>query len=119
MITIYNKDNNIKIIGCWISTQKSNYKNKEQIMKNEEIYNKWSDFINNPRYKVYFQSNEDIQFNNLREVEKYININNKKPSKCDKDNNIKHLVAWLSNQQVNYNKKKYLMKNENIYNKCT
>jgi len=47
-----NKD--IKSLGCWISTQSKNYNKKENIMNNEKIYNKWSNFINDPLYKKYF-----------------------------------------------------------------
>ena len=52
------KDSNIKKLVKWIGTQKKNYKNKEQIMTNQEIYNKWTEFINDERYILYFQSNE-------------------------------------------------------------
>jgi len=48
------KDKNVKNLGQWISNQQTNYKNKEQIMKNEIIYNKWNEFINNDKYKQYF-----------------------------------------------------------------
>jgi hypothetical protein len=52
------KDSNIKKLVQWIGTQKKNYKNKEQIMTNQEIYNKWTEFINDERYILYFQSNK-------------------------------------------------------------
>ena len=38
----------------WIVTQQKNYKNKEKIMKNKEIYDKWTEFVNNPLYLKYF-----------------------------------------------------------------
>jgi hypothetical protein len=49
-------DDNIKIkfLGLWIYTQENNYKNKKYIMLNQKIYNKWTEFINNPKYKNYF-----------------------------------------------------------------
>ena len=34
--------------------QTSNYNKKENLMKNKEIYNKWTEFINDPKYKKYF-----------------------------------------------------------------
>jgi len=40
-----------KTLGRWLSTQLQNYKNKEEIMKNEKIYNEWTSFINEPKYK--------------------------------------------------------------------
>jgi hypothetical protein len=48
------KTKDIKSLGKWISHQQTNYKSKEFIMKNSEIYDKWTDFINNPQYKQYF-----------------------------------------------------------------
>ena len=32
----------------------NNYKNKKQIIFNDDIYNKWSSFINDNKYKTYF-----------------------------------------------------------------
>ena len=37
-------------------------------MKIEEIYNKWNEFVNNPIYKIYFQSNEDVWNDTLAEA---------------------------------------------------
>jgi superfamily II DNA or RNA helicase len=46
------KDKNIKILGTWLSTQKNNYKNNTNIMKNEEIRKEWEEFIE--KYKELF-----------------------------------------------------------------
>jgi len=53
-----NKDKNIKQLGQWIYSQIQNYKNKENIMKNIEIYDKWTEFINNQKYKKYFEKDK-------------------------------------------------------------
>ena len=42
----HSKDLNVKIIGRWLITQRSNYKNKINIFKNENIYNIWENFVN-------------------------------------------------------------------------
>jgi len=89
-------DKNIKSLGIWISHQQTNYKNKEHIMKNEIIYNKWNEFINNPLYITYFQSNEDNWYELLNQVIKYFDIYNKRPSKYNKDKNIKSLGQWIT-----------------------
>ncbi len=47
-----NKNN--QYLCSWIKTQQHNYKNKKKIMKNEIIYNKWTEFINDLQYKQYF-----------------------------------------------------------------
>jgi len=110
------KDKDTKILGKWILHQTTNYNKKEYIMKTENIYNTWTEFINDDKYKKYFISNEDAWFNNLKLVKKYIDENNKKPSDIDKDKDTKILGKWLSKQTTNYNKKEYIMKTETIYN---
>ena len=46
------KDKNIKQLSIWLSHQKQNYKNKQQIMKDEKIRKQWEDFIE--KYKELF-----------------------------------------------------------------
>ena len=112
-------DKNLKTLSLWICTQQQNYKKKEYIMENEEIYNKWCEFITSEKYKKYFQSNEEIWNDNFIEVKKYIDINNKRPSMKDKDIKIKQLGKWLSHQQQNFKNNEKIMKNNEIYNKWT
>jgi hypothetical protein len=108
------KNDYIKSLGLWISTQKQNYKNKEQIMKNQEIYNNWTEFINNSKYKDFLLSNEEEWYNRFNEVKKYIDINDKLPSQTDKNDYIKSLGLWIYTQKQNY--KKQIMNNIEIYN---
>lgn len=113
------KDIKTKQLGQWIITQQTNYKKKDRAMKNEEIYNKWNEFINDPKYINYFQSLEDNWMEIFNKVIQYIDINNKRPCQKDKDKIIKTLGQWISNQSLNYKKKEKLIKNEEIYNKWT
>ena len=110
------KINEIKKLGEWISTIKKNYNKKVGNMKDKNIYNKWTEFINSDKYKIYFQSQYEDFIMNLIKVKIYIDKNNKRPSQTDKDKIIKTLGIWISNQLKNYNKKKENMKDENIYN---
>ena len=111
------KNSNKKVLGKWISTQKSNYKNKIKIMKDETIYNTWSEFIE--IYKIYFLSNEEIWKDNLDNVKIFINEYKKLPSEASKNSNEKILRTWLSNQKKNYKNKTQIMKDETIYNTWT
>lgn len=113
------KNKEIRQISNWISNQQKKYKNKTGIMLNEEIFNKWNNFVNNMQYNKYFQSIDEVWNDRLQEVIKYININNKKPNLKDKNNKIKSLSYWLYDQQSNYKNKEGTMKNEEIYNKWT
>lgn len=40
----------------WFKYQEINYENKLFLMKEEIIYNLWLDFINDDKYKIYFDS---------------------------------------------------------------
>jgi hypothetical protein len=102
-------------LAIWCSCQMTNYRQKKNSMKNKEKYNKWDDFINNIKYKKYFQSNDELWDESFKQLKLYIDTNEKRPSKHDKDNKI--LGNWVSAQQTNYNKKMKIMKNKIIYNK--
>jgi len=106
-------------LGIWLSTQKINYKSKEKIMKNPEIYNKWTEIIISEKYKKYFLSNEDEWLNNLDNVKKYIDENDKRPSTNDKKNEIQIFGKWIIRQNNIYKLKEQIMKNPEIYNKWT
>ena len=101
-----NKEEKIKKLGKWISHQLTNYKLKEKSMANELIYNKWTKFINEEKYKEYFLSNEDVWINRLDDVKKYIDENDQRPSQYDKEEKIKQLGQWISHQITNYKSKK-------------
>jgi antitoxin component HigA of HigAB toxin-antitoxin module len=110
------KDNNTSNLGNWISNQQKNFLTKKYIMEHENIRMMWNEFINEPKYKQYFLSNEQIWYDNLNLVKKYIDDNHKKPSSDSKDIYIKKLGKWLSTQQQNYSKQINIMKNIDIYN---
>jgi hypothetical protein len=109
----------LKILASWIQTQIKNYKIKKEIMSNENIYNKWAEFINHDKYEKYFIDNETEWINTFNKVKKYIDENNKKPVLTDDNNDIKILIRWIYNQQINYKSKKHIMLNEDFYNKWT
>jgi hypothetical protein len=54
--TRYNKDNEIKQLGRWLSSQQQNYSKKEYIMVDLSIRKKWELFVN--EYKEYFLLNQ-------------------------------------------------------------
>ena len=105
----HDKDIGIKQLGTWIGTQQ----------KKELLNNKWIEFINNPKYKKFFKSNEDEWYKKLQKVSEYIDINNKRPSTIDVDKQIIQLGSWIGTQQKSYTKKEQIMSNEKIYNKWT
>ena len=110
-----NKNIDIKKLGQWIIKTQENYVNITYIMTDETIYKLWTDFINDDKYKYYLLSNDDIWINHLKNVKKYIDENNKRPSKSDKNIIIKQLGKWISHTQGNYANNKNIMKDETIY----
>ena len=113
---LLNKDKEIESLGSWVSTQQNNYKKKEQLMKNEEIYNKWTEFLLERKRN---SDNETNWSNTLDKVKKYIDENKKRPTLSNKNKENQVLYSWLYTQQRNYKIKEHLMKNEDIYNTFT
>ncbi len=109
-----NKNKDIKILATWINTQQINYKNNLFNMKDKKIKNKWEEFINDVKYKIYFQSQYDNFIMKLKNIKNYIDINDKIPSKRNTDKDIKFMGSWLGTQKINYKSKKQIMKEENI-----
>jgi len=94
----------IKSLGNWIHDQMKNYK-KLKIMKKQDIYDTWTNFINDPLYSKYFLSNEEEWSINLENVKQYIDENGTKPSRNSINKEIKSLGSWILTQKKNHNKK--------------
>ena len=99
----------------WLKIHKLYYKQKLYIMSIYEVYFKWTEFINDDKYKKYFISNEDIWKNKLEDLKKYIDINNKIPSHIDKNKDIVKLYNWFRCQKIRYKTKNRIMSNPKIY----
>ena len=110
----HNKNKDIKHLGWWISTQKTNYSKQEKIMKEENIRNIWENFINT--YAHLFMSNDERWNDTLEKAKSYIEINYKLPSLTDKNKEVEKLGNWIFAQKTNYSKQEKIMKEENIRN---
>jgi len=110
---------NDKVLYKWQSHQKENYNNKYDIMKKQEIYDKWTEFINNNKYSRFFLSYKEKWEQNFNNVKQFLDISKKKPTLYDKDENIKKLGGWIAKQQRNYNKNQDLMSHQELYDKWT
>jgi hypothetical protein len=111
----YDKSNEIKKMGIWISCQQTNYNKKTHIMSNQNICKKWEEFVD--KYKKHFMSNEELWIERLDKVKQYIDTNNKRPTDRDKNSTIKQLAAWINTQIWTYDKKKQIMSNSDIRKK--
>jgi hypothetical protein len=116
----HDKNEDIKRMGYWLSDQIKNYNidiaKCKCIMKDINIKSCWEEFINDNKYKQYFESDENNWLKKLNQVKLYIDANRRRPTETDKD--IKQIAKWLSHQKANYNiditRCKGIMKNENI-----
>jgi len=95
-----------------MSTQIINFKNKAHLMKNQEIYNLWNEFINDIKFKKYFDLDSVRDWKiNLENTKNYLDKNKLRPT--DKTN--KKLSKWISGQIQSYRKQNNIMKNIEIY----
>lgn len=107
------KDPEIRKHGVWIQTQINRAKTRDRLMKSDEIYYAWVDFVT--KYKEYFKTNIEIWMDTKQLVETFIIKNNIKPLITSKDQHEKSLGNWLSDQFKKAKKRTHIMKNDNIY----
>ena len=108
------KNEEIKIHGGWLANQLIKFKAETEIMKNEKIRKIFEEFINDPKYKKHFSSNNDQWLSNLEWINKYIIDNKKRPSSSDKDETTRFYGLWINTQMRNYQHKTQIMSDENI-----
>ena len=95
----HSKDKYVKKIGNWATMQHIKYKEKKQIMEDEEIYTLWKNYVENDSNKEHFQTHQDTWIDNLTKVKEYINVNGCRPSTCNQNNEIKKMGAWINTQK--------------------
>ena len=105
------KDTNIRSLASFISTQEKNYKSKTQIMKEEDIYDTWTKFVE--EYKDSLMSQEEMWLKTLENLKEFMDKNSKRPNKHSTNPNEKKLGEWLVKQTGNYNNKRGVM-NKNL-----
>jgi len=113
----FSKQLNVKTLAKWSSCQIKNYNDKKQIMKNNKIYNKWTEFIT--KNEIYYKLNNKIWDEKLIELQDYVNLHKKMPSRHDKNLKIKALAIYNENQRQSYKNKTKIMKNKEFYDKWT
>jgi superfamily II DNA or RNA helicase len=123
--SVSDKNVDVKQLSSWICTQKANYnsdiKECKNIMKDNEIYNLWKQFITD--YKEYVGDPNELWKIKLHLVKKYIDANKKLPSSRGKNVEVTQLCTWISHQKNNYNNDikqcKQIMKDVEIHSLWT
>ena len=110
----HDEDKKIQFYGRWLVNQQQNYSKNLTIIKNKNLKILWGSFINNPKYKQYFLSNEDVWVNTLDKVKEYMDNFEKRPSSKNNNKEISFLGSWVINQYSNKNR---IMKNIEIIKK--
>ena len=113
------KDKKIKNMSKWLIRQNINYKHKIYCMKNKEIYNKWTDFMNDPKYYIAFIHRNEIWNQKFEELKLYIEKYDARPSYDSKIKTVKSLGIWLCSQIKNYENKIESMKDTKKYQAWT
>ncbi len=94
-----------KRLGGYINIDNIDIEDDETIeFKYNMVYNSMGVLLNG----------EEIWYKKLKEVEKYIDENGKRPSRSSKNVIVKKLGFWLDNQNSRYKIKKDIMKNDNV-----
>ena len=97
------KSYNNKQMGGYISIENTN-----DDEENEDIEFKYSIIYNSLGISLNYK---EIWIERLEKIKKYIDENNKRPSKHDKNKDIKSDGSWIITQQRNYKKNEYNMTN--------
>jgi len=106
---------NIKKLGTWIYHQNNFYKKQLYMMKQPEIYNKFSEFLK--EYGHHFMSFKEKWFCDLNDVEEYIIQKKERPSETNKDNIISNMGKWIRRQLYTRKNGTQLMADMDIYNR--
>ena len=92
-------------LSNWLSIQKIKYNKKINI-----------DLLNNfiEKYHYLFKTSEEKFKDKLQEIEEYILLYNKLPSRTNKNNKYKKLSEWMHTQEQNYKKNQNIIKIGNV-----
>lgn len=95
-------------------TQRKNYKAKTQIMSDKNIYDEWTKFEDD--YSDALKDVDEKWYDNLNELDIFLEKYKKRPNKRSIDTNEKKLGEWIGKQIQNLSQEKNNMKKENIKN---
>lgn len=98
------KNENEKVLGKWMGQQHILYDKNIQIMKIDNIRQKWEDLLE--EYKEYIITLEEKWKNNLNLVKKFIKMHEKRPTEDSNENDEKILGKWLNDQYSRYKNNK-------------
>ena len=109
------KNVNERKMKIWLYSQTQNYKKNKWSMKNKKLKDEWENFIQDPKYKQYFLSNEKYWFKTLNQIKRFIDKEGRRPNSMNEENKYERVLGqWMVTQGQSYKKKIYIMKKKNI-----
>jgi len=115
------KDPAEKKLGFWINHTTNNYKNEQYSMslENEKNRSVWDEFVNDPKWKEHFMSDEEFWLYTFEQVKSFMEDKKRRPWSQSKDPAEKKLGCWVSNTIQNYKNEKQSMSLKNKTNRST
>jgi hypothetical protein len=110
----HSKTPDLKALGSWIASQKTNYAKNVNVLSNPAIRQEWDNALADPVYGLYLKSkdNEQDWRCQLAKVKQYLATHQKSPS--SKKAGTKTLSLWIFTQKINYSKNAQIMSNPDI-----
>jgi len=110
----HSKNEETEKLARWLQDQCTHYNKKTKVMKIQDIYNTFSEFLK--EYAEHFRTRKDDWYIKLNKVQKYIDDNNKPPPCVSDDEYIDIIGRWFHRQMHNFVHKEGTLKNLEIYN---
>jgi len=104
----YQKKEDEKILGKWLSTQLTEYKKNKNGIHNDRL-KQWEEFIE--EYKQYLKTDDEIWNDLLFELKQFLDKNKRTPNRRLEKEKI--LGSWLGNQNKTYKTKNHGFKDLN------
>jgi hypothetical protein len=102
----------VKQLGEWLRTQKQNYKQKTQIMKDHSIRTHWDAFMK--QHPHLFLTHKHQWRVTLEHLQQYIAEHDQLPSEFAPESTVEQLGEWVSIQTQNYGRYTNVMKDQDI-----
>ena len=105
-------DDNIKVLGRWLTYQKANYKQTKGPMKDQQIKQEWEEFTKT--YEELLMNNVEIWHKKFQKLQDFVSKNNKLPTEARVSADLRWLAKWASEQRFKYKNNRQIMKDPQI-----
>jgi superfamily II DNA or RNA helicase len=107
-----NVDDNIKVLGRWLTFQKANYRQIRGPMKDQQIKEEWEEFIKT--HEELLMNNVEVWHKKFQILQDFVCKNKKLPTKACVSAELRWLAKWASEQRYKYKNQRQIMKDPQI-----